>query len=215
MSGFFITLEGGEGAGKSSIIREIKKYLDKRLADSNLEILYTREPGSSSIGDKIRTIILEVTHEQIELDAKAEALLFAAERAQHMAEKIFPVLNQNGIVVCDRFIDSSFAYQAEARGLGSFIDTLSLWTIDSRVPDLTIIIDIDPEIGIQRKNDQKELNKMEQESLEFHRNVRRAFLKLASSNQDRFFLVDGSMPLAEVSKLITAKLELALLSKEL
>jgi dTMP kinase len=213
MSGFFITLEGGEGAGKSSIIKSIKSNLDKELVTSSREILYTREPGSSSIGNKIRNIILEVNNDNIQLDAKAEALLFAAERAQHMAEKISPVLDNNGIVICDRFIDSSYAYQAEARGLGDFIQNLSLWTTGGRVPDLTIIIDIDPEVGLQRKNDQKELNKMEQESLDFHRSVREAFLRLASSDETRFFLVNGSLPLSEVVTLVLDKIKAEMFAK--
>jgi dTMP kinase len=208
MSGFFITLEGGEGAGKSSIIKAIKNHLEEQLRNSNREILYTREPGSSSIGNKIRNIILEVNNDNIKLDSKAEALLFAAERAQHMAEKISPVLDNNGIVICDRFIDSSYAYQAKARGLGDFIQSLSLWTTGGRVPDLTIIIDIEPEVGLQRKNDQKELNKMEQESLSFHRNVREAFLKLATSDDGRFFLINGLLPLEEVVNLVLAKIKI-------
>lgn len=213
MSGFFITLEGGEGAGKSSIVKAVKTHLDKRLENSNVETLYTREPGSSSIGDKIRNIILEVNNDNIQLTKKAEALLFAAERAQHMTEKILPVLNNNGIVVCDRFIDSSYAYQAEARGLGDFIQNLNLWTTEGRIPDLTIIIDIDPEIGIQRKNDQKELNKMEQESLDFHRQVRQAFLKLGNSGDARFFLIDGTLPLSEVVTLVVDEIEKGMSAK--
>lgn len=213
MQGLFITLEGGEGAGKSSLIKNIASFLEAKFGQAGPEILFTREPGSSSIGTPIRELILGMGDSAVTLDPKAEALLFAAERAQHVAEKIAPTLAKEGIVICDRFIDSSYAYQAKARGLGDFIKDLSSWTIANRNPDLTIIIDIDPELGLQRKHNQKELNKMEKESLDFHKKVREAFLDLDKSSDPRFFLVDGSKSADEVSEIVLNKIELLLEAK--
>lgn len=203
MSGLLITLEGGEGAGKSSLLVHIKQYLADQVGSR--EVIYTREPGSSSIGNAIRELIL--ANNGLEIDPKTEALLFAADRAQHMAEKITPALNRGAIVVCDRFIDSSYAYQAVGRGLGDFIMDLSNWAISGRKPDLTIILDIDPKIGIQRKHAQSELNRMEEESLDFHYKVREAFLSLSNSGDSRFYVIDGEKPTEEVGRLARAKLE--------
>lgn len=191
MSGLFITLEGGEGAGKSTFLRNLMPQLEQ-LNHSHREILITREPGSSSIGDKLREILLSDSVTPI--SAETEALLFAADRAQHMSEKIEPVLAKNGIVICDRFMDSSYAYQGVARGLGSFITDLSVWAIKGRKPDLTILLDIDPVIGIQRKHDQKELNRMELESIDFHRQVRDSFLEIAGQEPERFLVIDATLP---------------------
>lgn len=191
MSGLFITLEGGEGAGKSTFLRNLMPQLEQ-LNHSHREILITREPGSSSIGDKLREILLSDSGTPI--SAETEALLFAADRAQHMSEKIEPVLANNGIVICDRFMDSSYAYQGVARGLGSFITDLSVWAIKGRKPDLTILLDIDPVIGIQRKHDQKELNRMELESIDFHRQVRDSFLEIAGQEPERFLVIDATLP---------------------
>jgi dTMP kinase len=208
MSGLLITLEGGEGAGKSSLLVHIKQYLAETLGDR--EIVYTREPGASSIGNSVRELIL--ANNGLEIDPKTEALLFAADRAQHMAEKITPALDRGAIVVCDRFIDSSYAYQAIGRGLGNFIVELSNWAISGRKPDLTIILDIDPKVGIQRKHAQSELNRMEEESLEFHYKVRDAFLSLAEEEDDRFYLIDAEMPTEEVSRLAKVRLEQLILN---
>jgi dTMP kinase len=209
MPGLLITLEGGEGAGKSSLLGHIKQYLTSRAP--NKEIVYTREPGSSSIGDAIRKLIL--SNDGTEIDAKTEALLFAADRAQHMAEKISPALDRGAIVVCDRFIDSSYAYQSVGRGLGEFIVELSAWAVSGRDPDLTIILDIDPKIGIERKYAQAELNRMEEESIEFHYKVREAFLSLANKGNDRFYVINGEMPTDDVARLAEARLEQLLTSR--
>lgn len=206
MSGLFITLEGGEGAGKSSIITALKEHFQNN-ASIQKPIVFTREPGSSSIGRTVRETILGLDGSEILLSPKAEALLFAADRAQHMEEIIFPTLEKNGIVICDRFIDSSYAYQGIARELGGFVKELSLWAISERVPDLTILIDIDPKVGIERKNTQKELNKMEQESLEFHQTVREAFLKLAAEEKTRFVVINGEEPLDKIINQVISKIE--------
>jgi dTMP kinase len=210
MSGFFITLEGGEGAGKSSLINKLQTHLLSLIP--NGDILITREPGASTIGQPIRDIILSLDNLGRELDSKAEALLFAADRAQHMSEKITPVLERGGIVICDRFIDSSYAYQEIGRNLGSFVSELSNWAISGRVPDLTIIIDIDPVIGLARKNDQKELNKMEQESLAFHQKVREAFLTLSTSGDSRFFIIDGNQSMEHIYQKAIKRVESQLLN---
>jgi dTMP kinase len=210
MSGFFITLEGGEGAGKSSLIRKLEEHLATLLP--NETILVTREPGASTIGQPVRDIILSLDNLGRELDPKAEALLFAADRAQHMAEKITPALTNGNIVICDRFIDSSYAYQAVGRDLGDFVLELSTWAISGRVPDLTIIIDIDPVVGLSRKNEQKELNKMEQESIEFHKKVREAFLTLSNSGDPRFFVIDGNQSIEHIYHKAIKKIESQLLN---
>lgn len=210
MSGFFITLEGGEGAGKSSLINKLKDHLSSIIPKE--DILITREPGSSTIGQPIRDIILSLDNLGRQLDPKAEALLFAADRAQHMSEKITPVLDKGGIVICDRFIDSSYAYQEVGRDLGSFVSELSNWAISGRVPDLTIIIDIDPIVGLSRKNEQKELNKMEQESIEFHQKVREAFLTLSNRGDSRFFIIDGNQSMEHIYQKAIKKVESQLLN---
>jgi dTMP kinase len=198
MSGLFITLEGGEGAGKSTFLEGFIPLLQE-LVPSDRHMLVTREPGASSIGSTVREILLSENGRPI--SPETEALLFAADRAQHMSEKIQPMLNAGGVVVCDRFFDSSYAYQGVARGLGNFILDLSLWAIKGRIPDLTILLDIDPEVGIQRKHEQKELNRMEMESLEFHRSVRQSFLDLADKEPSRFLVIDATLPKAEILKI--------------
>ena len=203
MSGLFITIEGGEGAGKSTFLEGFLPILGN--LDNKREILLTREPGSSSIGAEVRNLLLSESTNS--LSPRTEALLFAADRAQHMEEKIFPALNRNAIVVCDRFIDSSYAYQAVARGLGNFIKDISLWAIEGRKPDLTILLDIDPEVGIRRKHDQKELNRMELESIDFHRSVRESFLSIAQEEPTRFLVINAELPKEEILRVATEKVK--------
>lgn len=206
MTGLFISLEGGEGAGKSTIIQAIAERLP--LLDGAIEVVRTREPGGGSIGSAIRDIVLN--SDFVNLDSRAEALLFAADRTQHAAEVIRPALERGALVVCDRYIDSSVAYQGYARNLGAEqIEKLSTWGTGDLLPDLTIVIDIDPEVGLARKAAQQETNRMENLDLDFHRSVRRAFLELAERDQRRYFVVDGHQSmdyvLADVLGIVSAR----------
>lgn len=188
MSGLFVSLEGGEGAGKSTLIKAIANYVNG--IDPSAEVILTREPGGGSIGQAIRDIVLNAEFDH--LDSRAEALLFAADRAQHVSEVIRPALERGALVVCDRYIDSSVAYQGYARGLGAReIAQLSDWGTAGVHPDLTLIIDIDPQVGLARKHAQKETNRMENLDIDFHHTVRQAFLEQAKTDERRYMVIDG------------------------
>lgn len=190
--GLFITLEGVEGTGKSTITARLIKDLNFL----GIPAIATREPGGSTIGTTVRSLLLDP--DLPALDPHTEALLFAADRAQHVAELITPALESGSIVLCDRYIDSSVAYQGIARGLGAKeIKAISLWGTNNQMPDLTFLIDIDPEVSLGRKTGD-EINRMEQQQLEFHKDVRAALLELASLEPERFNIVDGSSTLDEV-----------------
>lgn len=178
--------------------------LAERLAGLFPEVVRTREPGGSSIGEQIRTLVLSADYAN--LNPRAEALLFAAERVQHVDEIIRPAFNRGALILCDRYIDSSVAYQGYARGLDrDMIRDLSVWGTMCFEPQLTILVDIDPEVGIARKHAQRETNKMEDLSLDFHRTVRDAFLDIAEANPDRIVVIDGAQPLeAAVEAAFTA-----------
>lgn len=193
--GLFVALEGGEGAGKSSVINLLSDKIEQRLP--NQEIVLTREPGNSSIGVDIRNILL---HNDEKVHPVTEALLFAAERAQHVHEVIAPALARGALVICDRFTYSSVAYQGVARGLGSEeILAISHFATQGIQAERTYILDVDPVVGLARKNDQKELNAMEEESLEFHTTVRNAFLDLA--NEPGALLINARESLESAAEL--------------
>ncbi len=205
LPGFFLTLEGGEGAGKSTVSRRL--IVD--LAKKGYKVLYTREPGEGKIGESIREILLHKANTH--LSPHAEALLFAADRAQHVAETVLPALKNGFVVICDRYLDSSVAYQGYARDLGvEDIAHLSNWGTDNLEPDLTVLIDIDPAVAIARKFDQDETNRMEMLDTSFHQKVREGFLYLAKSNPKRIVVVDGERTqnkiYDEILELVTKKL---------
>lgn len=182
--GFFITFEGGEGAGKTSLINELKSY----LTDKGFSLIQTREPGSTSLGEKIRQLLLK----DEKMNAYAELALFLASRAEHVEKVILPALNEGKIVLCDRYNDSSIAYQGFARGLGmdavkKACDFFSL----GLTPDLTFYLDIDPLIGFKRKSSDV-YDRIEEESLFFHRNIRKAYYQISKEEPNRFFLLDAS-----------------------
>lgn len=186
--GIFITIEGPEGSGKTSIIQML-------VEDSN-NIVFTREPGGVIISEKVREIILNNDH--VEMDARTEALLYAAARRQHLVEKVIPALNEGTTVICDRFIDSSLAYQGHARGLGiDEVLSINQFAIDNVMPDVTILLDIDPEIGLERiaNNNQRELNRLDKEKLSFHESVREGYLELSKRFPERIKVVDASREL--------------------
>ena len=193
--GLFITLEGPEGAGKTTIIDMLLTYYQEQ----EKQIIKTREPGGIPISEKIRSIILDPKH--TEMDARTEALLYAAARRQHLVEKVIPALNNGSIILCDRFIDSSLAYQGYARG----IDMDEIWEINqfaigNVMPELTIYFDLDPRVGLARINNttDREINRLDLEKIEFHELVQEGYYKVIEKFPDRLRKVDASKPLEQV-----------------
>ncbi|MEK5040588.1 dTMP kinase [Sporosarcina sp. FSL K6-3457] len=195
--GIFITFEGPEGAGKTTVIAE----LYNRLKDEGRNVILTREPGGIRIAEKIREIILDNNHQ--EMDAKTEALLYAAARRQHLAEKVMPALCEGYIVLCDRFVDSSLAYQGHGRGLGiDEVLSINEFAIGDMMPDLTIFFDIDPEIGLARiaKNDEREQNRLDKEGINFHHKVYEGYQKIIRRYPNRMVKTDASLSQVEVTE---------------
>ncbi|MFA5235501.1 MAG: dTMP kinase [Bacilli bacterium] len=191
----FITIEGPEGSGKTSVMN----LVCSRLLAEGYPIVRTREPGGTPIAEKIRDIILDKANTN--LDPRAEALLYAASRRQHLVEKVWPALKAGQIVICDRFLDSSLAYQGGARALGvNPVLKVNLFATEAFYPDMTLLFDIDPKIGLSRinKTANREVNRLDLEALSFHRKVRRAFLKLARKYADRYVVIDASLSFDEV-----------------
>ncbi len=191
----FITVEGPEGSGKSSACKRIYEELLHRGYD----VILTREPGGIPIAESIREIILN--KKNTEMDARTEALLYAAARRQHLVQKVWPALKAGKIVLCDRFIDSSLAYQGGARGLGvDEVLGINLFATEGTLPDLTLLFDIKPEIGLARiaKNQGREVNRLDLEGLDFHHTVRNTFLDLAHRYENRFSVIDASLSEEEV-----------------
>jgi dTMP kinase len=183
--------EGGEGAGKSTQVR----LAAESLTAQGLEVVTTREPGGTPTAEVIRSVLL--TPEDDPMSDRCEALLFAAARADHVAKVIRPALNQGAVVVCDRFIDSSLAYQGFARALDvAEVAQLSRWATEGLVPDLTVLLDIDPAIGVQRAKDG---NRMEGEALSFHRAVRAGMRALAEREPQRYVVIDAMRSPAEIA----------------
>lgn len=195
--GWFITVEGPEGAGKTTIVQLIAK----ELIEEGYPVILTREPGGSRIAEKIRKIILDPEHR--EMDAKTEALLYAAARRQHLVEKIVPALREGKIVLCDRFIDASLAYQGYARKIGvDAVYQINQFAIEDTMPDLTIYFDIDPEQGLARikQNRQSEVNRLDLENLQFHHLVREGYLMLCQKFPERIKKVDARLSIGEVKE---------------
>ena len=188
MSGYFITFEGGEGAGKTSILHAIYT----KLKDLGYNVLATREPGGIEIAEQIRKVILNRDH--TEMDERTEALLYAAARRQHLAEKVLPALNQGKIILCDRFIDSSLAYQGHARGLGiDEVFSINQFAIKDCMPDLTLFFDIQPKKGLDRilANKNRERNRLDLESLKFHELVYEGYEILTDRFPDRIQTINA------------------------
>ena len=192
----FITLEGPEGSGKTSAIKIVKE----RLESLGYQIEMTREPGGTSISEQIREVILDKRNTL--MDPRTEALLYAASRRQHLVEKIWPSLKEGKIVFCDRYLDSSLAYQGYARGLGiDEILKVNDYATEGTFPDITLLFDIDPELGLERinKNKDREVNRLDVEKLSFHKKVREGYLLLSKKFPQRYIIVDASKPLEEVA----------------
>lgn len=202
--GFFITLEGGDGSGKTTVLGRVAAYLQNR----SMPYRITREPGGVEIAEKIRSIILDPAHTA--MDARTEALLYAASRSQHLAEVVEPALREGLTVLCDRFVDSSLVYQGHARGLGiEEVWSINRFAIGDRMPDLTFYLDVDPEIGLSRiaANQDREVNRLDLESLSFHQKVREGYQLLVDANPDRIVVLDANRPIHMVEQDIVRTLE--------
>lgn len=191
----FVTFEGGEGSGKSTVLKQVNEIL---LSEGHSTLL-TREPGGTPISEQIRNVILDKANTA--MDPRTEALLYAASRRQHLVEKIWPALKEGKIVLCDRFLDSSLAYQGGARGLGmDEILEVNRYATEGQFPDITLFFDLDPSIGLQRiaANAGREVNRLDLEKMAFHEKVRASFQKLASLYPERYVTIDASQPLEKV-----------------
>lgn len=200
--GIFITLEGPEGAGKTTIVN----LLTQKLETDGYQVLQTREPGGIDIAEQIRNVILD--KQNTAMDPRTEALLYAAARRQHLVEKVLPALEKNYIILCDRFVDSSLAYQGYARGLGiDEVFSINSFAIDGRMPKLTLYFDIEPELGLERINQHKgrEVNRLDLEELEFHYKVREGYQELIKRYPKRIYKIDASKPIEQVLQEVEQK----------
>jgi dTMP kinase len=189
--GIFITLEGPDGAGKTTIAQ--------LLAEKFKNAILTREPGGIDIAEQIRRVIL--AKENTKMDSRTEALLYAAARRQHLVEKVKPALEEGKMVLCDRFVDSSLAYQGYARGLGvDEVFSINQFAIEDMMPELTLYFDIPPELGLQRisKNQGREVNRLDLESLDFHQKVHEGYQLLLQRFPERIMKIDASKSPEEV-----------------
>ena len=209
--GFFITFEGVEGCGKTTQI----KQLAERLSASGYRVILTREPGGCPIADKIRSILLDA--ENCRMQSLTELLLYAAARAQHVAEVIIPALASGAVVLCDRFTDATVAYQHNGRGIErGTIDSLNTLACQALRPDLTVLIDCDAATGLARAKSRIEAasgpreERFELEQLSFHQRVRDGYLQLAAAEPERFLTVNAAGTIAEISESITTQVMLYL-----
>lgn len=193
----FITFEGPDGSGKSTIIKKVYK----KLINDGFDIVLTREPGGTPIAEKIRDIILD--NSNVALDARTEALLYAASRRQHLVEKIRPALKEGKIVLCDRFLDSSLAYQGGGRNLGvQNVLNINLFATENTYPDLTLFFDIDPELGLKRVSQDKKrvADRLDNENENFHEKVYSTFKEIVNTNSQRIITIDASKSIEEVTE---------------
>lgn len=199
MKGIFISIEGGDGSGKSTQIDLLRQYVE----DHGYDVVLTREPGGTRISEAIREIILD--KELTEMTDMTEALLYAAARAQHTETKIVPNLEAGRIVICDRYVDSSIVYQGMARGLGDSVRIINEFATNRLQPDLTILLDLSHEESMRRKKDQKELDRLELEKANFHEMVSDGYRKLAKEHPNRILKVDASLPIDVIHQTIIKK----------
>lgn len=194
MRGLFITFEGGDGSGKSTQLELLVSW----LTEHGHTVLTTREPGGTELGDELREIVL---HSRGHITPKSEALIYAADRAHHVATKVRPALERGEIVVQDRYFDSSVAYQGVARGLGAEeVRNISLWATDDLVPDLTVLLDLDANLGRDRLNATRtRYDRLEAEEQEFHDRVREAYLVSAGAEPDRFLVLDATSSVEDIA----------------
>ena len=187
MAGYFITFEGPDGSGKTTVATKVCEL----LSEKGYELVHTREPGGIGISEDIRDIILDPKN--VMMDPKTEALLYAASRRQHLVEKVLPATQAGKIVICERFLDSSLAYQGFGRQLGfDEILNINLFAIDNTYPDMTIYLDVDEEVGLSRISDRSFKDRLDQESVEFHHRVSEGYKEVLKRFKDRIKVVDAS-----------------------
>lgn len=197
MKGIFISMEGPDGSGKTTQIKKLEEY----LTNKGYDVLITREPGGTRISEAIREVILN--KDFTEMDPVTEMLLYASARAQLVAEVIGPAIEAGKAVISDRFVDSSVVYQGIARGLGvETVYELNAHAIRKYMPNVTFMLDLPAEEGIRRKKDQKELDRMEQESLDFHKKVAEGYRQLAALAPERIKVIDATLPIDEIYGMI-------------
>lgn len=195
--GVFVCLEGGEGSGKSTQAR----LLADRLAAEGYDVVLTFEPGGTDVGAKIRRVLLDPETES--MAHRAEALLFAADKAEHVERVITPALARGAVVVTDRYVDTALAYQGGARDLDlADVEHINRWATGDLRPHLTVVLDVDPELGLGRFT---ERDRLEGESLEFHRLARDAFLAIAKGDPDRYLVLDAQAPVEDIAALIAER----------
>ncbi|GGR21017.1 dTMP kinase [Agromyces mediolanus] len=200
--GLFITLEGGDGSGKTTQAELLRDWLD----GLGREVVRTREPGGTEVGVEVREIVL---HHRGDISPRAEALLYAADRAHHVATLVRPALERGAVVLQDRYIDSSVAYQGAGRVLDSReVRALSEWATEDLAPDLTVLLDLDPETARGRLDASRtRYDRLEAEASEFHRRVREAYLAIAAAEPERVVVVDAAQPAEQIAAELRARIE--------
>ena len=201
MKGKFITVEGSDGSGKTSFINFATEYLKEK----GYKVITTREPGGTVFSEKVRDLLFDISND---IDAKTESLLFCASRRDHIVKKILPYVNDGYVVICDRFVDSSVAYQSYGRGLDKQeILNINAYATDNLEPDLTLYFSIDVEVGLARTKNRDDNNRMDQESLNFYKNVKRGYDDLSKENSKRIKVIDASDTFENVQKQALSILE--------
>nr|WP_298572673.1 dTMP kinase [uncultured Mogibacterium sp.] len=198
--GIFITLEGPDGAGKSTQVENIKSYFE----NAGREVVVSREPGGTPISEKLRNIVLD--NGNAEMDDITEMLVYAAARAQHVSEKIRPALDKGSVVVCDRFVDSSIAYQGYGRNLGDQVGEVNRYATGGLEPDVTFFMDLDPEIGRSRIGKDVR-DRLEQQKLDFHYRVYEGYKAICEKYPERVVRIDATRTIDEIKEDIYSKLE--------
>ena len=192
--GLFLTIEGPDGSGKTTACQTVLQ----RLKQEGYDVIYTREPGGSNIAEQIRSVILDVNNTEMEI--RTEAMLYAAARRQHLIEVVLPALKENKIIVCDRFVDSSLAYQGYGRGIGiDEVMSINQFAIGNNFPDLTIYYDVDATVGLQRIANRSGLDRLDKESLAFHQKVVEGYKIICSRYPERIKIVDASQDMDKVA----------------
>ena len=197
--GLFITVEGSDGAGKSTQIEKMREFLQGR----GHQVLLTREPGGTNISEKLREILLD--KDNSEMTDVTEMLIYAAARAQHVAEKIRPALERGEIVICDRFVDSSVAYQGYGRELGDSVMAVNQYAMNGVKPDVTFFLDLDPAVGRSRIGKDVQ-DRMEREQLDFHYRVYEGYRQIWKENPDRVVRIDASGSITDIAEQIRSHL---------
>ena len=200
MAGLFITLEGGDGSGKTTQAALLEAW----LGEQGRRVVRTREPGGTDLGLELRQIVL---HRRGHIAPRAEALLYAADRAHHVEMLVRPALDRGEVVLQDRYVDSSVAYQGAGRVLGGDeVRELSVWATGGLTPDLTVLLDLDPQVGRSRLDAaEKSYDRLESEAAAFHGRVRDAYLEIARAEPERFLVVDATLPVDDVASAVRAR----------